>query len=430
MKNSITMHPCLSRKNDVLLLVLCSLNFAVIGGTVISMSTTVIYAQDKNDTQSPAIRASSSLPIVTPNPVGSAGNIRLSANYTDYDSGVASVNWTIMGPSIGSSDPNLAPVIVGSSLLSLINGTTKEGTWAGTFTFPDNLPDGNYLYSLTATDGSNNKAYIGPISGIVLNRVSPDVTETEIVSVVDDGGRSIANDSTGGSLYNNITFTFEGKDESGVIIGFQCNLDDSPVLTEHQHGEETDVISTFSPCFNLTSIAQQVVGSQNYSNLLSGNHTFKVRAVDNEYNVDPSPSIFRWTNNINENTTSETNILKNSTNGGMLDVLLEPIPYPAKIGLDSMKFKVSFMKPNTNQLQDHVDFNLGIFKDDKQVFQASNQTRQPLVPLHATDGYMTIPTLNNRLDQAGKYLIEIPIYGILFNPIIPESANFTIDMGS
>ena len=421
------MHPCLSHKNDVLLLVLCSLYFAVIGGNVISMSTTVIYAQDKSDTQSPAIRAGSSLPIVTPNPVGSAGNIRLSANYTDYDSGVARVNWTIMGPSIGSSDPNLAPVIVGSSLLSLINGTTKEGTWAGTFTFPDNLPDGNYLYSLTATDGSNNKAYIGPISGIVLNRVSPDVTETEIVSVVDNSGRLIANDSTISSLSNNITFTFEGKDKSGVIIGFQCNLDDLPVLTEGEHEEQ---ISTFSPCFNLTSIAQQVVGSQNYSNLLSGNHTFKVRAVDNEYNVDPSPSIFRWTNNINESTTSEINILKNSTNGGMLDVLLEPIPYPAKISLDSMKFKVSFKKPNTNQLQYHVDFNLRIFKNDKQVFQATNQTKQPLVPLHATDGYMTIPTLNNGLDQAGKYLIEIPIYGILFNPIIPESANFTIDMGS
>ena len=95
-----------------------------------------------------------------------------------------------------------------------------------------------------------------------------------------------------------------------------------------------------------------------------------------------------------------------------------------------MKFKVSFKKPNTNQLQYHVDFNLRIFKNDKQVFQATNQTKQPLVPLHATDGYMTIPTLNNGLDQAGKYLIEIPIYGILFNPIIPESANFTIDMGS
>lgn len=292
MKNSITMHSCLSHKNDVLLFVLYSLYFVAIVGTAISMSTTVIYAQDKNDTHSSAIRASNSLPIVSPNPVGSAGNISLTANYTDYDSGVIRVIWTIMGPNIGSSDPRLAPGIVGSSQLSLISGTSKEGTWAGTFTFPDNLPDGNYLYSLTTTDGSNNKAYIGPISGIVLNRVSPDVTETKIVSAVDGSGRLIANDSTISSLSNNITFTFEGKDKSGVIVGFQCNLDDMQI-TEHM--EQTDVISTYSPCFTPTSIAQQVVGSQNYSNLLSGNHTFKVRAVDNEYNVDPSPSNFGWT---------------------------------------------------------------------------------------------------------------------------------------
>jgi hypothetical protein len=122
--------------------------------------------------------------------------------------------------------------------------------------------------------------------------------------------------------------------------------------------------------------------------------------------------------------------MKNSTNDGTLDVLLESIPYPAKVNIDSMKFKLSFLKPNTNQLQKHVDFNLRIFKDDEQVFQATNQTGQPLVPLHATDGYMTVPVLNYNFDQLGKYLIEIPVYGILFNPIRPEYANFTIDVGS
>jgi hypothetical protein len=121
--------------------------------------------------------------------------------------------------------------------------------------------------------------------------------------------------------------------------------------------------------------------------------------------------------------------MKNSTNDGTLDVLLESIPYPAKVSIDSMKFKLSFLKPNTDQLQKHVDFNLRIFKDDKQVFQATNQTGQPLVPLHATDGYMTVPVLNYNFDQIGKYLIEIPVYGILFNPIRPEYANFTIDVG-
>jgi hypothetical protein len=134
--------------------------------------------------------------------------------------------------------------------------------------------------------------------------------------------------------------------------------------------------------------------------------------------------------NSNGNMTNRNELLKNSTNADSLDVLLEPTPYPVTVNSTTTKFKVSFLNPNTSQLQDHVDFNVRIFKDNEQVFQATNQTGQPIVPLHATDGYMIVPMLNYQFDQAGKYLIEIPVYGILFNPIRPESANFTIDIGS
>jgi hypothetical protein len=134
--------------------------------------------------------------------------------------------------------------------------------------------------------------------------------------------------------------------------------------------------------------------------------------------------------NSNGNMMNQNELLKNSTNADSLDVLLEPTPYPVAVNSTTTKFKVSFLNPNTSQLQDHVDFNVKIFKDNEQVFQATNQTGQPTVPLHATDGYMTVPLLNYQFDQAGKYLIEIPVYGILFNPIRPESANFTIDIGS
>jgi hypothetical protein len=133
---------------------------------------------------------------------------------------------------------------------------------------------------------------------------------------------------------------------------------------------------------------------------------------------------------INRNMTSQNDLLKDSTNADSLDVLLEPTPYPVTVKSTPITFKVSFLKPNTSQLQDHVDFNVRIFKDNKRVFQATNQTGQPSVPLHATDGYMTVPMLNYEFDQTGKYLIEIPVYGILFNPIRPESANFTINIGS
>jgi len=131
----------------------------------------------------------------------------------------------------------------------------------------------------------------------------------------------------------------------------------------------------------------------------------------------------------NGNMTSQNDLLRSSTRADSLDVLLEPIPYPITVNSTSTTFKVSFLNPNTSQLQDHVDFNVRIFKDNEQVFQATNQTGQPSVPLHATDGYMTVPILNYQFHEGGNYSIEIPVYGILFNPIRPESANFTVNIG-
>jgi hypothetical protein len=93
---------------------------------------------------------------------------------------------------------------------------------------------------------------------------------------------------------------------------------------------------------------------------------------------------------INRNMMSQNDLLKDSTNADSLDVLLEPTPYQVTVKSTPITFKVSFLKPNTSQLQDHVDFNVRIFKDNKRVFQATNQTGQPSVPLHATDGYMTV----------------------------------------
>jgi hypothetical protein len=120
--------------------------------------------------------------------------------------------------------------------------------------------------------------------------------------------------------------------------------------------------------------------------------------------------------------------LQNTTSGSSLDVFLEPTPYPVKVNDSSTKFKISFLMPGTNSLQEHVDFNLRIYDNNSRVFQATNSTGQPEVPLHATEGVMTIPMLNYKFDQPGQYKIGIPVYGILFNPIRPEFANFTLNV--
>jgi hypothetical protein len=118
-----------------------------------------------------------------------------------------------------------------------------------------------------------------------------------------------------------------------------------------------------------------------------------------------------------------------STSGGSLNVKLEPIPYPIESNKD-IEFKVSFLKPNSSTLQGNVDFNFIILKDGKPVFQASNHTDKPSVLLHTANGSMTIPILDYKFYEEGPYLVQVPIYAILYNPIRPEYANFTISIAS
>ncbi|MGH9950992.1 MAG: hypothetical protein ACRD5J_05145 [Nitrososphaeraceae archaeon] len=64
------------------------------------------------------------------------------------------------------------------------------------------------------------------------------------------------------------------------------------------------------------------------------------------------------------NILDNTYTIRNSTNGTSLDVKLQPIPYPLKVNEES-EFIVSFLKPGNDTLQDHVDFNLRIVKDNE-----------------------------------------------------------------
>jgi hypothetical protein len=121
--------------------------------------------------------------------------------------------------------------------------------------------------------------------------------------------------------------------------------------------------------------------------------------------------------------TSNSTVLRSSTNASSLDVLLVPL---SNVSREEMHFRVGFLQPNTNELQRHVDFNFIIIKDGKEVFSASNQTGQPQIPLHSIPGTMDIPLFTYDFQKTGEYTIKIPVSGILFNPIIPEEAEFRI----
>ncbi|MGH9953433.1 MAG: hypothetical protein ACRD5J_17585 [Nitrososphaeraceae archaeon] len=120
---------------------------------------------------------------------------------------------------------------------------------------------------------------------------------------------------------------------------------------------------------------------------------------------------------------SNETVLRSFTNESILEVLLAPLPSSAN---DETEFRVGFLQPNKTALQEHVDFNFIILKDGKEVFSASNQTGQPNIPLHSIPGIIDIPIFTYDFQRTGEYTFKIPVFGILFNPIKPEEAVFTI----
>ena len=238
-------------------------------------------------------------PTIIPNPVGTNGTVKVIANYSS-DVPLATVLVELRGPNLGSSNFSLAPPIAGSLPLSLVSGSVQDGTWIGTFAFPPDLPDGNYLYSVISSDISGKLTTDGPFSGIIINRHSSEQKdlETRIISGIDGGRNNVPNN--GISFSTNMTFSFEGTDKTGVVESFECNLDDIIAdRDEHDHDEDGGEIDNvtadaYSTCLIPDTIAQKVRGSHNYDNLGLGNHTFKIRVIDNERDVDETPATFKW----------------------------------------------------------------------------------------------------------------------------------------
>jgi len=124
-----------------------------------------------------------------------------------------------------------------------------------------------------------------------------------------------------------------------------------------------------------------------------------------------------------QNTSNSSSSLTKLTNGGSITVKLEPSPFPIKSN-EQTQLKVSFFKPNTEEIQPHIDYDLIISETsiNKTIFQASNQTGQAGLPLHTAESIVTIPFI---FPTKGEYTIKVPVFGILFNPIAPESVTDT-----
>ena len=109
--------------------------------------------------------------------------------------------------------------------------------------------------------------------------------------------------------------------------------------------------------------------------------------------------------------------------------MLQPFPRPVHTGMHT-NITITFLTLKLSQkadsmLQPHVDYDATILQDGKQEFRLSAFAGRPGQPLHSDGGIVIFPYT---FQQRGVYAANITVYGILFNPIKPDSVQFPINV--
>ncbi|MGI0027114.1 MAG: PEFG-CTERM sorting domain-containing protein [Nitrosopumilaceae archaeon] len=83
------------------------------------------------------------------------------------------------------------------------------------------------------------------------------------------------------------------------------------------------------------------------------------------------------------------------------------------------KFYISFMNKDSDLIQQHIDYKVSVKKGTDQVFG---------IPVtHTATGSVTVPF---QFPDVGTYQVVVEVDGILFQPITPETATFTVGIES
>lgn len=106
------------------------------------------------------------------------------------------------------------------------------------------------------------------------------------------------------------------------------------------------------------------------------------------------------------------------TSGGTINVGFSTDPANPSPG-DQTQLKISFINKQTNAIQQHIDYRVTVTKGQNQVFG---------IPItHTAEGAVSIPY---QFQDAGDYQITVSVEGILFQPIPPETAEFSATISS
>ena len=106
------------------------------------------------------------------------------------------------------------------------------------------------------------------------------------------------------------------------------------------------------------------------------------------------------------------------TDKGTLNVDLSTNPAKPKPG-DVVKLNIDFINPNSQKVQEHIDYRITISKDGTTTFG-------PIPLTHTSTGSVSIPV---EFVVEGTYDAEIEVEGILFQPIPLETVSFNIAIG-
>jgi len=108
-----------------------------------------------------------------------------------------------------------------------------------------------------------------------------------------------------------------------------------------------------------------------------------------------------------------------STSDGTLDVGIYTTPKIPNTD-ELTKLMISFLKPDTERIQQHIDYRVSVTKDGDYVFGPMSRL------LHTSPGKITIPV---EFSENGSHIVHIEMEGILFQPIPLEIASFTLNVG-
>lgn len=87
---------------------------------------------------------------------------------------------------------------------------------------------------------------------------------------------------------------------------------------------------------------------------------------------------------------------------------------------DDTRFKIDFINPKTEKIQEHIDYKVTIQRDGERIIGSANL-------IHTSEGSISIPVDSI---ESGTYFILIEVEGILFQPIPSEAVSFSIPIGN